>query len=191
MSVSGEYPKKQVTIKVTQQEEMTIEVYQSPVDGLVVHRQVRWAPGKDEHKFTSKWQVTHEPSGLGLLTPTKCLPRQKDAFKFAKRVAGLTSWPERTAKDLTEDEALLSQIKSTHEAILREQEAEESGEVVVDEEYKARFYVERNRETRKHEVRDRDSGEVAEDENGKSLVFSHRGRAWKEAHRLNEQAGVS
>jgi hypothetical protein len=184
MSVPSEYPKVEVTVKVTQQEHMTIEAYQSPTPGLVVHRQVRWSPGKEEHKFTSKWQVTHAKSGLGLLTPSKCLPRQKDAFKFSRRLSGMVVWEEIGADQLSSDDSLLTKVKSAHEGIIREQEAEDAGELVVDEEYKPRYAIERNRETGKYDVIDAEKGETIKS-------YSHRGTAWKEAHRLNEQSAVS
>jgi hypothetical protein len=184
MTVPSEYPKVEVSVKVTQQEHMTIEAYQSPTPGLVVHRQVRWSPGKEEHKFTSKWQVTHAKSGLGLLTPSKCLPRQKDAIKFSRRLSGLTSWEDFDADRLSNDESLLTKVKSAHEGIIREQKAEDEGEFVVDEEYMPRYTIVRNRETRKYDVIDTTKEETVK-------TFSHRGTAWKEAHRLNEQWVVS
>jgi hypothetical protein len=50
---------------------------------LVVHRQVAYVPGKEEHKFTSKWQITHRRTGKGLLRPSQCLPTMTAATKVA------------------------------------------------------------------------------------------------------------
>lgn len=176
---------REVTIQVTHQEQMQIEAYVTPTPGLLVHRQVRWSPGKEEHKFTSKWQVCHEPSGRGLLTPSRCLPRQKDAVKLAHRLKGLEQWENVSADALGDNEELLQKVRGVYEGIMREQEDEESGEIVVDELYENRYYVERDRESRQYQVMDAKTGEVAADENGLLLTFAHRGKAWKEAHRLN------
>lgn len=178
--------KREITIQVTQQEQMRIEAKPSATPGLVVHRQVRWAPGKEEHKFTSKWQVTHERSGRGLLTPSRCLPREKDALKFASRLEGVTEWETMSAEKMADDDDLLARVKAIYDGIMREQEDEESGQVVVDELYETRYYVENNRSTRRYEVRDAATGEVATDGEGQPLEFAHKGRAWKKAHELNE-----
>lgn len=184
MSVPKEYPPTKVTIKVTQQDAMEIDAYESPTPGLVIHRQVRWAPGKEEYKLTSKWQVTHSESGLGLLTPTKCLPRQKDALKFAKRLSEHCDWKGMTPQNLADDQDLLGTVKSVYEGVIREHDAEEAGEVVLDEEYNTSFVIQKNRDSRQFEVVDSKTKKVV-------ASFAHRGTAWKEAHRRNQQVNVS
>lgn len=185
-----ERPQKEVTIQVTQQEKMKVSTYESETPGLVVHRQVRWSPGKEEHKFTSKWQVTHEPSGRGILTPSRCLPRQKDALKLARRLGGIVEWQNVSADKMAQDDDLLQQVKQVYEGIIREHDEEESGQVVVDEMYENRFWVERDRESGVYKVMDAKSNDIAVDSDGNPMQFSHRGRAWKEAHRLNNAESV-
>lgn len=175
---------KEVTIQVTQQDTMQVTAVETDTPGLVVHRQVRWSPGKEEHKVTSKWQVTHEPSGRGILTPSRCLPRQKDALKFAKRLYGVENWEVVSADKMADDEMLLHRVKQIYDGILREHDEEESGNIVVDEMYENRYYVERDRDRGFYKIMDATTEEVVQ-EDGEPKEFAHRGKAWKEAHRLN------
>lgn len=178
----------EVTIQVTQQETMQVTAYTTDTPGLVVHRQVRWSPGKEEHKFTSKWQVTHKNSGLGILTPSRCLPRQKDAIKFAKRLKDVEDWENTPTTKMAEDESLLQRVKAVYDGIVREHDEEESGTIVVDEMYENRYYVERDRDRGVYKIMDAKTGEIAKRDG--DVEFAHRGKAWKEAYRLNDMESV-
>lgn len=180
---------REVTIQVTQQETMQVTAYETDTPGLVVHRQVRWSPGKEEHKFTSKWQVTHEPSGRGILTPSRCLPRQKDALKFAKRLNGVERWESASVDKMADDDALLQRVKQIYDGIMHEQAEEESGTVIVDELYDNRFWVERDRDRGVYKVMDAKTSDQHHVD-GAPVEYAHRGRAWKEARRLNDKESV-
>lgn len=177
MSSDRKYSKTEVSLKVTQQEHMAVEAYQSATPGLVVHRQVRWSPGKEEHKLTSKWQVTHAISGLGILMNPMCFSTREKALDFAARIAYLRHW-EDPFENLGDTDDLLRKVKDEyHKFSTLSQAAAQSDAPLVEA---SSYTIRRNRVTRKYDV--------IKAENDKTVgSYSHRGTAWKEARRLDEQ----
>lgn len=176
------FEKKNLEVVVAEDKTQEVEVYESSTEGLVVHRQVKYSPGKGEHRTTSKWQVTHEPTGLAMLSPTKCLPRQKDALKMAKRLGELdVDWGNTDRDYFSSIEGLKDQLHEVYEKTVKEQEAEEEGLVVYSD--NPRYIIEPTRDERHkrvYAVKDNEEDEVVE-------TFPHRGQAFQKAHELNEE----
>lgn len=81
-----------ITVTIGENESMRVEAYMSSTEGLAIHRQVAYLPGKEEHKFTSKWQITHVRSGTALLKPGDCLATMSRAKAVAEKLADELDW---------------------------------------------------------------------------------------------------
>lgn len=155
-----------ITVTIGENESMRIEAYLSSTEGLAIHRQVSYLPGKEEHKFTSKWQVTHQPSGMGLLTPSACLPTMKDAVAIAEQL-GAYDWE---AENPFDDETRRLVSRTLEEALAKHVPDEGSIEV--------RYVVRRNHEGPGYVIVDTATDQVHE-------VVVHRGMASAKAQELN------
>lgn len=63
-----------------------VSAYATSTEGLYVHRQLIWVPAASEHKFTSKWTITHKPTGKSLLYPSLGLLTMHEAVALCERL---------------------------------------------------------------------------------------------------------
>ncbi len=161
--------KQTITAWIGENESMRVEAYVAPVEGLAIHRQVAYLPGKEEHKFTSKWQITHIKSGQALLRPSECLDTMADAVEIAKKLDSI-DWTK------PKDELSSPEVgQKLADALVG---VERSAPTAADHAPVRRFLVKRNREGAGYVVWDDDMNEVVE-------VFVHRGLASERAKELN------
>lgn len=92
MSVPSNVKQRTATILLGDDTKREIEVYESPVPGLVVHRLYVYKAGTQDHRPTNKWQITHEATGRALLTPYEAPSDMKHAFRMAGALNGVTDW---------------------------------------------------------------------------------------------------
>lgn len=160
--------KDTITLNLGEEESMRIEAYLSSTDGLAIHRQVVYLPGKEEHKFSSRWQVTHIESGKGLLRPSECPETMTEAVVIAKTLNHF-DWTQACETLITRDgvrEALSSAL---------------GGATIPppDTSVSRRYLVRRNQEGAGYVVWDDDTEKVVE-------TFVHRGLASEKAKALND-----
>lgn len=158
--------KDTITLNLGDEESMHIEAYLSSVDGLAIHRQVVYLPGKEEHKFSSKWQITHIKSGRGLLRPSECTETMAAAESVAKQLHEF---------DWTRDRVSVMAMDGVREALDAALSGAEIPERVTGS---RRYLVRRNKEGPGYVVWDDDTEKVVE-------TFVHRGMASQKASELN------
>lgn len=155
------------------QETKRIEAYLHPVEGLAVHRQLKYVPGKEEHKFTSKWQLTHIQSGTAILRPDECVETMAEAVSIGNQMKDV-DWTKPVAELVTDQavrEAVTKAIQNREVTLVEDGVAKNS-----------RRYVVRKSETTGYDVYDTDTETVV-------ITFIHRGFASEKARELN-QGGV-
>lgn len=165
--------KQQIQVMVANEGTKSILAYPTEVAGLFVHRQLAYVPGKEEHKFTSKWQITHEPSGLALLRPSECTRTMAGAMSIVSRLDH-RDWSKKSILDLGPKEEIVDEIQA---AVIDTVSNEEVKKVKVQ-----RYVVRRNTEGPGFLVVDSEDESVVEE-------IPHRGLAAQKATELNE--GVS
>jgi len=75
---------RQITIAVSGEETRVVDAYPSEAEGLYVHRQLVWVPAAGEHKFVSKWVITHGPTGRSLLHPSQSFSTMASAMRLCE-----------------------------------------------------------------------------------------------------------
>lgn len=160
-----------VDLKVGDNDTMRVDAYESSTPGLALHRQVAYVPAKEEHKFTSKWQITQISTGAGLLRPSECLDTMARAESVAKKVSG-HDWTEKLERDSPAHRDLL-------EALATAEPASEEGDAVEIR----RYVVRRNSNGPGYVVWDTE-GDV------ETEVHMHRGLAGEAAKSLNEKVST-
>lgn len=159
-----------VDLRVGEHDTMRVDAYRSSTEGLALHRQVAYVPAKEEHKFTSKWQITHIGTGKALLKPSECVETLSRAKAVARRLSN---------HDWTLDEPPES---ASHQDLLKalEAEPESSEDASVP---KRRYVVRRNPDG---------PGYVVVDSNTEATVeeHMHRGLASERAKELDGQVST-
>lgn len=169
--------KDTITVKVSTQGSMRIEAYLSDeVPGLAFHRQVVWVPAKGEHKFTSKWTITHVLSGYTLLRPSEALPTLESAKRVSRRISDFTWDIDEPDLQSGAREALTQALEEVSES----PEAEEDSEA---HSASSRFVVRRNDEGPGYRVVDTATEQTVE-------AFMHRGMASNFAKEQNAKASL-
>lgn len=169
--------KDTITLRVAGQESMRIEAYISDLcPGLAIHRQVVWVPAKGEHKFTSKWTITHIPSGHTLLRPSEALETMTQAHAVVKGLEKFTWDDEDPSVQSGAKEALAKALDDVREGSYQEKETEVP-------ERSSRFVVRRNDEGPGYRVVDTATEQTVE-------TFMHRGMASSFAKEQNAKASL-
>jgi hypothetical protein len=162
--------KVEVDLDVGTNETMRVEAYKAPVEGLALHRKVEYVPAKQEHKFTSKWQITHIATGQALLKPSEC-PSTLGQAKAISNKLGDIVWTEKSIPYPQ------GARRTLLEALQEFAEAEETNPTI-----EVRYVVRRNQDGPGYLVIDIETDKTVE-------VMVHRGMASAKAQELNE--GVS
>lgn len=166
------------------QEEFVADAYVFGNDGpqgIAIHRKVKWVPAKQEHRYESKWQITHIESGFGILSEFQCMKTKHDTVLIAKRLWDI-DW-SLSAESLRSDPNLPGKVQRAVEAV-------KYGE--ADKEDEAAGEVEKDVIIRRYVVRRASFGYSIYDLNNEQEVenHAHRGIAAAKAKELNEKASV-
>lgn len=153
-----------------------VGAYETDVPGLAVHHRIMWSQAKEEYiTDDERWQVTHIPTGRGLLTPHRTLHRMKDAYRLVHRLRDIASWPTVSAESIDPHGGLHNSVVALWEQISEEYKRE----IGMDEPVSPKSHVvSHNREEGKFEVINRFTDEVVDE-------AIHRGAAWNRAWELN------
>ena len=166
--------KTTVDLQIGDNETMRVDAYESSTPGLVLHRQVAYVPAKEEHKFTSNWQITHKASGTAILRPSECLPTMAMAESVARHVSN-HDWTQ-PIPELSESTAHQDLL----EALAKAEPESEDGEAEVEI---RRYIVKRNQNGPGYVVWDTEQDKEQE-------VHMHRGLAGEAARSLNEKVST-
>lgn len=170
--------KTDIDVKAQHLETLRLSAYLTPVEGVAVHRQVVYVPGKEEHKTTSKWQLTHIKSGLGLLLPSQCPETMGEAVAIAEKLSGVV--------DFTSSEFNMSnsELQSLSKEIANAVVSVASNPPPKSEQvHDSRFVVRKSQGGPGYVVYDLEAENTIES-------FMHRGLASERARELNEGVDV-
>lgn len=166
-----------VSLQVSGQKSMTVNAYEdASVPGLAMHREVQWVPAKGEHKFTSKWTITHIASGLTLCRPSETL----ETLGEAKQVVKLINDFDWTREEPTTQIGIMNAFQG---AIGMVRDATDREEVSEAPERSSRFVIRRNSEGPGYVVVDTSTDQVIE-------TFMHRGMASNFAKEQNAKVSL-
>lgn len=110
--------KRPVTLRLANDETITVNAYTTATDGLVVHREHRYSPSKKAHRETSKWSVTHANTGTAILLPSQMLSTRMEAMALAERLADINWLGKVTDLDTPE---VWSAVQTAHREVSNEQ----------------------------------------------------------------------
>jgi hypothetical protein len=152
----------------------SISIKPSRVIGpLAIHRQVVYVPAREEWKQTSKWQLTHIPSGRALLLPSECTDRMSDLLLL------VTALEDKVGLETMESVALIKETVALIDEVVSEWRTTTEAEVSVEKETVINYVTRRSKGVG-YEVIDLRTGKVVES-------FYHRGLAAQAAKDLNER----
>ena len=163
--------------------------WRTATKGLIVNRPLIYKPVEGVHclrllwhagERDDNWTVTHRRSGYSLLLPTEVFTRQKEAFKFAKRMGKHATWTFPDTTTYNGNAEIYAALVSSRQGVLNELSSEMKGIVVYDEDFDPPFViqVERTEGGRLFHVMNKESGDTA-------ATFPHRGLAVEKAVELN------